>query len=85
MTQDGALVWSGQASLVVILGWMLGPPLLLFAAWKASRDDSAAEAAADPALGGRADPALPAPPLGDRLSVDERELEPRRRSGPTER
>jgi len=42
MTQDGSVVWTGQASLAVILGWMLGPPLLLFAAWKASRDDRAA-------------------------------------------
>jgi hypothetical protein len=82
MTQDGAVVWAGQAHLAAVLGWVLGPPVLLYAAWRASRDDLGAEQAS---LGSRTDPALPAPSLGDRLAAEERELAARRRSGPADR
>ncbi len=82
MTQDGSVVWAGQASLPVIFGWIVGPPLLLFAAWKATRDAEPIEAAAPSALGSGTDPALPAPSLEDRLGAAERDAALRPRSSP---
>ncbi len=88
MTEAGTVVWSGQAYLATILGWMFGPPALLFAGWWSSRKAAAeAEAAREqPALDRPPDDAaLPPPSLSDRLSEAERELARRRASNRAER
>jgi hypothetical protein len=88
MTHDGTVVWHGQAYLAVILGWMFGPPALLFAAWWASRKAAAeadASAAAPAVHGPTADPALPPPSLSDRLSEADRDLARQRAASRSQR
>lgn len=49
--RDGATVWTGSASLGAIIGWVVGPPLLLALTWRWARETEAEAEAVDAAPG----------------------------------
>jgi hypothetical protein len=60
--RDGATVWTGSASLGAIIGWVVGPPLLLALTWRWARETEAQAEALD-ASSGLATTGVGAPPL----------------------
>ena len=65
MTAQGTSVWTTTISLLTIVLWLAGPPLLLWILWATSRPSSATARATDSPEGPSAVPAPGSPALGD--------------------
>ena len=63
IAQDAKVLWSGSTSLVALVMWVAGPPLLLALTWRWSREvEAAGELAHDSVSSGAAEGAPPLPP-----------------------
>ncbi len=66
MVTDGKPLWIGSVSIVTLIAWIVGPPLLLALTWRWTREVEAAGVPdVEPAVRGPADgsaPPLPEPP-----------------------
>jgi hypothetical protein len=69
MMGQGAQVWGGSASLLVIVLWIAGPPLLLWILWVFSRSRPVAPARAAESLGVRAESDPERPVLRDGVAL----------------
>lgn len=79
MFEGDVRVWSGSASLLTMVLWIAGPPLVLWIAWVIGRPRPATAPAPAPSLGHQADrPAPAALPEGGMSFADQlREARPR--------